>query len=270
MENHLLTPMRDANLVRVLSRRTKGTVRLVPYVVVEQGGAAIRGAITALAEQGWRYAIVDAVNDVHRVAVGEAAAAHALITGGSSVAMGLPANFWRAGLLPEQADPGALPTLASAAAVLAGSCLHVALGQLDFARARVGVLSRPTCGPLHGCTCGRRDRLGVPAAWSNTNCDCRFGTALKGCDGAAATRPGFGCRTDRWRALPRARCCAMCGALPWPAAKPRRPRCHDSASAVCGSAARSILVYPGPMPRAANRPCCSHTSRVISVGMTSS
>jgi uncharacterized protein YgbK (DUF1537 family) len=93
MGNHPLTPMRDAHLVRVLSRQTNGTVVLVPYAVVEQGGAVIRGAMTVLAKQGWRYAIVDAINDVHLVAVLEAAAAHALIAGGSGVAMGLPATF---------------------------------------------------------------------------------------------------------------------------------------------------------------------------------
>jgi uncharacterized protein YgbK (DUF1537 family) len=93
MGNHPLTPMRDANLVRVLSRQTNGTVGLVPYAVVEQDGTVIRGSMTVLAEQGWRYAIVDAVNDVHLVAAGEAAAAHVLITGGSGVAMGLPATF---------------------------------------------------------------------------------------------------------------------------------------------------------------------------------
>ena len=31
MEHHPLTPMTDANLVRVLSRQTDGTVGLVPY-----------------------------------------------------------------------------------------------------------------------------------------------------------------------------------------------------------------------------------------------
>jgi len=76
MENHPHTPMRDANLVRVLSRQTNGTVSLVPYAVVEQGGVAIHGAMTVLAEQGLCYALVGAVNDVHLVAVGEAAAAH--------------------------------------------------------------------------------------------------------------------------------------------------------------------------------------------------
>ena len=106
MEHHPLTPMTDANLVRVLSRQTDGTVGLVPFATVEQGAMAIRQAMTALKEQGRRYAIVDAVTDAHLVAIGEAAEHHALITGGSGVAMGLPANFRRAGLLPERDDAG--------------------------------------------------------------------------------------------------------------------------------------------------------------------
>ncbi|HET6237939.1 MAG TPA: 3-oxo-tetronate kinase, partial [Acetobacteraceae bacterium] len=61
MENHPLTPMKDANLVRVLSRQTDGTVGLVPFATVERGATAIRDAMTALKEQGRRYAIVDAV-----------------------------------------------------------------------------------------------------------------------------------------------------------------------------------------------------------------
>src|SRR6201996_44293 len=119
MEHHPLTPMTDANLVRVLSRQTDGTVGLVPFATVEQGGAAIRAAMTALQEQGHRYAIVDAVSDPHLIAIGEAAEQHALITGGSGVAMGLPANFRRGGLLPERGDAGELPAVTGHAAVLA-------------------------------------------------------------------------------------------------------------------------------------------------------
>ena len=37
MEHHPLTPMTDANLVRVLGRQTDGTVGLVPYATVERG-----------------------------------------------------------------------------------------------------------------------------------------------------------------------------------------------------------------------------------------
>ena len=141
MENHPLTPMRDANLVRVLGRQTDGAVGLVPFAVVEQGAAAIRRAMTALKESGRRYAIVDAVTDAHLLAIGEAAEHHALITGGSGVAMGLPANFRRAGLLPERGDSAAaLPPMCGHAAVLAGSCSRATLGQIGLARDHLPVL----------------------------------------------------------------------------------------------------------------------------------
>jgi len=141
MENHPLTPMRDANLVRVLGRQTDGAVGLVPFAVVEQGAAAIRQAMTRLKEGGRRYAILDAVTDAHLLAIGEAAEHHALITGGSGVAMGLPANFRRAGLLPERgAAAAALPPMQGGAAVLAGSCSRATLGQIGFARDHAPVL----------------------------------------------------------------------------------------------------------------------------------
>ena len=140
METHPLTPMKDANLVRVLSRQTDGTVGLVPFATVEQGAAAIRKAMTQLKEQGRRYAIVDAVSDGHLLAIGQAAAGHALITGGSGVAMGLPENFRRAGLLATEGDPGALAPVAGHAAVLAGSCSRATLFQIGIARAHVPTL----------------------------------------------------------------------------------------------------------------------------------
>jgi uncharacterized protein YgbK (DUF1537 family) len=140
MENHPLTPMTDANLVRVLGRQTDGAVGLVPFNTVEQGAAATRQAMMRLAEQGRRYAIVDAVTDQHLLAIGEAAAQHALITGGSGVAMGLPENFRRAGLLPARGDAASLPPMQGMAAVVAGSCSRATLGQIGLARDHVPVL----------------------------------------------------------------------------------------------------------------------------------
>ncbi len=135
MENHPLTPMTDANLVRVLSRQTDGTVKLIPFQVVEQGATVLRHTMTGLKESGWRYAIIDAVTDQHLLAIGEAAAEHALITGGSGVAMGLPANFRRQGKLPERgAAAAALPAMRGHAAVIAGSCSRATLGQIGYAR----------------------------------------------------------------------------------------------------------------------------------------
>ena len=140
MENHPLTPMKDANLVRVLSRQTDGTVGLVPFATVDQGAQAIRKMMTQLKEQGRRYAIVDAVSNEHLLAIGEAAAGHALITGGSGVAMGLPENFRKAGLLTTQGDPGALPALAGPAAILVGSCSRTTLFQIGNSRAHIPTL----------------------------------------------------------------------------------------------------------------------------------
>ena len=140
MENHPLTPMTDANLVRVLGRQTDGAVGLVPFNTVEQGAAATRQAMMRLGEQGRRYAIVDAVTDQHLLAIGEAAAQHALITGGSGVAMGLPENFRRAGLLPARGDAASLPPMQGMAAVVAGSCSRATLGQIGLARDHVPVL----------------------------------------------------------------------------------------------------------------------------------
>jgi uncharacterized protein YgbK (DUF1537 family) len=140
MENHPLTPMTDPDLVRVLSRQTDGGVGLVPFTVVEQGAAAIRRDFARLIDQGRRYAIVDAVSDAHLFAIGEAVAGQALVTGGSGVAMGLPANFRAAGLLPERADAAALPPAQGLCAVVAGSCSRATLGQIGFARDHAPVL----------------------------------------------------------------------------------------------------------------------------------
>ena len=140
MRDHPLTPMTDANLVRVLSRQTTGTVGLVAYPTVVQGAAAIRKAMTGLKEQGRLYAIVDAVTNDDLVAIGEAASGHALITGGSGIAMGLPENFRRAGKLPIRDDAGTLPTVDGHSAILAGSCSRATLFQIAKARGHIPTL----------------------------------------------------------------------------------------------------------------------------------
>ncbi|MDR6475355.1 uncharacterized protein YgbK (DUF1537 family) [Burkholderia sp. OAS925] len=121
MENHPLTPMRDANLVRVLQRQTQSQVGLVRYDAVAKGAAAVRESFDALRKQGARMAIADAVSDADLYVLGEACADLRLITGGSGIALGLPANFRRAGLLQPQDDAAQLPAVEGLSAVLAGS-----------------------------------------------------------------------------------------------------------------------------------------------------
>jgi uncharacterized protein YgbK (DUF1537 family) len=129
MENHPLTPMRDADLVRVLQAQSVGRVGLVAQPDVAAGAAAIRARMAALRGEGVRLAIADAVCDADLVALGEACADAPLVTGGSGLAQGLPANFRRRGTLRES-DAAHLPTVAGPAIVLSGSASTATNGQV--------------------------------------------------------------------------------------------------------------------------------------------
>ncbi|ABI90101.1 hypothetical protein CH72_4583 [Burkholderia ambifaria AMMD] len=121
MEHHPLTPMKDANLVRVLQRQTTSKVGLIRYDTIAQGAAAVCARIDALRADGTRFAIADALSDHDLHVLGEACANLPLVTGGSGVALGLPENFRRAGLLPERDNAASLPRIDGLSAVLAGS-----------------------------------------------------------------------------------------------------------------------------------------------------
>jgi uncharacterized protein YgbK (DUF1537 family) len=130
MKDHPLTPMRDPSLVRVLQRQSRGKVGLIQHQTVAQGPASIADAFAKLRLDGFRHAIVDAIADRDLETVGEAAKDFALITGGSGIALGLPENFRRAGLIGDGGSAGELPRIAGAAAVLSGSCSEATRGQV--------------------------------------------------------------------------------------------------------------------------------------------
>ena len=131
MRNHPLTPMRDSNLVAVLGAQTSRPVGLVGHETVREGAGAIRRALDRLREAGTRHAVVDAIADGDLMAIGESCVGLPLVTGGSGVAMGLPANFRRNGLLGEAGEAAVLPAAAGHAAVIAGSCSSATLGQIE-------------------------------------------------------------------------------------------------------------------------------------------
>lgn len=132
MQDHPLTPMTDANLVRVLDRQSHGKVGLVDYNTVRQGPSITKDAFSVLRADGARFAIVDALDDADLVTIGEASADLVLITGGSGVAIGLPANFRRNGLLNSGEPADRLPTIEGHAAVLAGSCSRATRQQIEI------------------------------------------------------------------------------------------------------------------------------------------
>jgi uncharacterized protein YgbK (DUF1537 family) len=141
MRHHPLTPMTHSDLVAVLQRQSRGPVGLVPHPVVDEGPSAIRARFAELRGQGVRQAIADAVAERHLSALGEAAADLALITGGSGIAMGLPENFRRQGLLAATEKADRLPAIGGASAVLAGSCSAATLGQIERFKARYPVFA---------------------------------------------------------------------------------------------------------------------------------
>ncbi|MSP77909.1 MAG: four-carbon acid sugar kinase family protein [Rhodospirillaceae bacterium] len=130
MRHHPLNPMTDSSLVRVLARQTRHKVGLATYRQVQAGPAILRDALDALAKDGVRHIVVDAVADTDLGIIGEAVGDDLLVTGGSGVALGLPAAYRRRGLLAHKAKADTLPKVGGASAVLAGSCSAATLGQI--------------------------------------------------------------------------------------------------------------------------------------------
>ena len=122
MRNHPLTPMTDANLVRVLQAQTRRKVALVAHEVVARGSAAIRERCEALRSQGSGVAVVDAVSDADLMQIGLALAGLPLVTAGSGIAMGLPQNWVARGALAANRPVQSLPAVSGRMAVVSGSC----------------------------------------------------------------------------------------------------------------------------------------------------
>ena len=118
MQNHPLTPMTDANLVRVLQAQTQRVVGLVDYTVVARGAQAVTERIAQLKAAGVGVAIVDAISNDDLMRLGPALKGMPLITAGSGVAIGLPQNF---GIAPS-AQASVLPKASGMQAVVSGSC----------------------------------------------------------------------------------------------------------------------------------------------------
>jgi uncharacterized protein YgbK (DUF1537 family) len=131
MRDHPLTPMRDANLVRVLQAQSRGRVGLIGHDVVGRGDAAVRERIAALRGDGVRLAIADAIADDDLRTLGAACVGLPLLIGGSGLALGLPAAYEAAGWLQRRTAVAAAPTVGGRAAVLSGSCSTATRAQVQ-------------------------------------------------------------------------------------------------------------------------------------------
>ncbi len=129
MENHPLTPMRDADIRRWLRPQTRRGVGHVAISAVSAGAEALREAIQAEVAAERPVVVVDAIADEDLRTVGRAARDVRLLAGGSGIGLGLPSNVcdgrrpageaaaWRG-------DPGP-------AALLSGSCSATTRRQVE-------------------------------------------------------------------------------------------------------------------------------------------
>ncbi|MEV6811848.1 3-oxo-tetronate kinase [Micromonospora sp. NPDC051296] len=131
MRHHPLTPMTDANLVRVMSRQTSHRVGLLPLDVVRAGHQAVTARLAQLRADAVRHVVVDATDDTDLDVVATAAASFAVLTGGAGLARAVGAAA-RGVRQDEYRHPVALP--AGPGLVLAGSCSAATLAQVDHAR----------------------------------------------------------------------------------------------------------------------------------------
>ncbi len=130
MRHHPLTPMTDANLVRVLqAQMPAGTpaqapsggsrrVGLIDQRCVARGAQAVRERILALRAEGVSLAIADAVADANLIVLAEAAQGLRLVVAGSGLAIGIPRLH---GLSPSP-QAAQLPAARGARAIVSGSC----------------------------------------------------------------------------------------------------------------------------------------------------
>ncbi|MGD9784073.1 MAG: 3-oxo-tetronate kinase [Hyphomicrobiaceae bacterium] len=132
MQNHPLTPMTDPDIRRWLASQTRYDVGHVPVSKVLAGATAIRAALEEQRRRGKRHIIVDAIQDDDLIAIGEAAADLKLVTGGSGVALGLPANFKKSGLI--SGERSRWMGEAGKCVALAGSCSNATRQQIEVHR----------------------------------------------------------------------------------------------------------------------------------------
>lgn len=116
MQTHPLTPMTDPDIRRWLTRQSRFAVGHVAAQHVQSGADAIRQCIESEHHSGKRLIVIDAIRDEDLIEIGKTAKDLRLVTGGSGVALGLPANF---GCTPSQVPWASQP---GKSIVLSGSC----------------------------------------------------------------------------------------------------------------------------------------------------
>ncbi len=141
MENHPLTPMNDANLVRILSKQTRLHVGSVPYGQIQEGDKSLQEYLQVLQVADKRFIIVDALSKEHLRIIAKACAYMPLVTGSSGLAVELPDVYRAIGLLSNERLIPRMTKVLGRTAILSGSCSKATQEQVVFMRSRCPSLS---------------------------------------------------------------------------------------------------------------------------------
>lgn len=128
MQHHPLTPMTDPDIRRWLALQTKQSIGHVAHADVTKDSASIRSALDREVAAGRGIVVVDAVSDRDLRTIGAACRDVTLVTGGSGIGLGLPANF---GITPASSPAAPISTeKSSGGVVLSGSCSNATRQQV--------------------------------------------------------------------------------------------------------------------------------------------
>ncbi|EGM7735449.1 four-carbon acid sugar kinase family protein [Escherichia albertii] len=119
MRHHPVNPMTDSYLPRLVEAQSTGRCGVVSAHIFEKGVEAVRQELARLQQEGYRYAVLDALTERHLDIQGEALRDALLVTGGSGLAIGLARQWSQAN--DNHAREAGRP-LAGRGVVLSGSC----------------------------------------------------------------------------------------------------------------------------------------------------
>ncbi|OCP15013.1 3-oxo-tetronate kinase [Ensifer sp. LC163] len=142
LKDHPLNPMHDANLVRVMTRQSRGAVGLIDLPAIAAGPDTVRARLEALQVTGVKTVIADAVFERDLETLGEIALETPVSTGASGLGLGLARALVRSGRVSsgEATTADAIRPVGGPAVVVAGSCSKATLRQLDVAERSMPVL----------------------------------------------------------------------------------------------------------------------------------
>lgn len=119
MQNHPITPMQDANLMRLMDAQAAGKTGLIDLTTLHQGRQTIEQQIATLRQQGFHYAVTDALTFDDLRCLKPVLSDFPLLTGGSGLAKIIAEA-------PEsteaRSNTPAYPSKDGRAVILSGSC----------------------------------------------------------------------------------------------------------------------------------------------------